>query len=734
MTSVAPIGAHGSPLTRRPAAPSDRPSDRSPEGSPPLPAWLPPLRTGLQLHPAAPHRDGSPAWTVQDPVSNQFLRIGWLEFELLLRWDLGSPQAVLEATARETPLAPTADELAALCEILLGQGLLQCHDPAYLDWLRQRQARAQAGRLTWLLHHYLFFRVPLVHPAARLARLASGLAWLFTPAAAAVVLACGMLGLLLSARRFDELHATFLDTLSWSGLGAYLVALAITKSVHELGHALVATRAGLRVAHMGVAFVVMWPMLYTDTSESWRLARPRQRLAIASAGVGAELTLAILATLGWHLATDGSALQQGLFYLATTGWVVSLALNASPFMRFDGYFVLSDLLDIPNLHERSFALGRAALRRALWGWPDPDPENFEPGLRRALIAFALVTWVVRLVVFLGIAVAVYLFFFKALGVFLMAVELAWFVVRPVWREVGVWMRRRDEIPTRRRWFWGGVGGLMAWLLLWPWQAQVHAPAWAQPVRSHVFHTPLPARMVAAEIRAPLAEGAVAFELDQPDIAYRAELGRVASAALTQRLRGLAGEERGEERRALVQQQQALREAEQRAQLVEAERLLLRAPFAGVLIDVDPELAPGVWVSPRQPLAVLVDPSDWQAEAYVSQQAIERLRLGDPVRFRPEGAGPEALLSGRVVALDGTRTSQLPHALLATRHGGPLQVLPDATGLTPRDPLYRVRIALEQGPAGLRVQRGEVVIDGRAESLLLDWLKPAAVVVLRELGV
>ena len=100
---------------------------------------------------------------------------------------------------------------------------------------------------------------------------------------------------------------------------------------------------------MGIAFVVLWPMLYTDTGESWKLRSSRQRLAIASAGILCELSLAGLSTLGWAL-SDPGPLRNALLYLATTSWVLSLALNASPFMRFDGYFILSDLLDFPNLH------------------------------------------------------------------------------------------------------------------------------------------------------------------------------------------------------------------------------------------------------------------------------------------------------------------------------------------------------------------------------------------------
>jgi putative peptide zinc metalloprotease protein len=82
-------------------------------------------------------------------------------------------------------------------------------------------------------------------------------------------------------------------------------------------------------------------------------------------------------------------------------------------------------------------LAKSQLRRILLGWRDPDPESFDRPLRNFLVAFSWLTWACRFTVFLGIATAVYYFFFKLLGIVLFAVEISWFVVLPIWREAGV---------------------------------------------------------------------------------------------------------------------------------------------------------------------------------------------------------------------------------------------------------------------------------------------------------
>ena len=441
--------------------------------SQPAPAW-PQLRDELRLLPAAANHDGSPAWMVNDPVSNRFYRIGWVDFELLLRWSMGSEAALIASVNAETTLTIEAADVAGLVQFLGQYDLLRANDPASVERLSQRAAKAQSSAFQWLFHHYLFFRVPLVRPQRWLAGLLPAVNWLFTAQAAWAIILLSGTGLFLVARQWETFAHTFVDQLSWSGALGFAIALGFAKALHELGHALTATRYGVRVAHMGVAMLVMFPMLYTDTSESWKLSNPRQRLAIASAGILTELALAGLATLAWSLAPDGP-MRSALFFLATTSWILTLAVNASPFMRFDGYFILTDVLDLPNLHERAGALAKNWLRRTLLGWSEPWPEHMPRRGNAALIAFALATWLYRLMVFLGIALLVYVYFFKVLGIVLMVVELVWFIGKPVATEFKVWFANRKHIKVSRI----GLavlllGGLIAALVV-PWQKGVHPP-------------------------------------------------------------------------------------------------------------------------------------------------------------------------------------------------------------------------------------------------------------------
>ncbi|RYF38936.1 MAG: HlyD family efflux transporter periplasmic adaptor subunit, partial [Comamonadaceae bacterium] len=574
------------------------------------------------------------------------------------------------------------------------------------------------GRETWLLHNYLFFRVPLVRPQDGLARAMPYLNWIYTRTTAFAVIGLTLLGLFLAARQWETFTSTIVDHLSWSGIVGYAVALVFAKTLHELGHAVTATRYGVRVAHMGVAMLVMFPMLYTDTSESWKLTRSRQRLAIASAGLVTEMALAGLCTLGWALAPDGPV-GNGLFFLATTSWVLTLLINVSPFMRFDGYFILTDILDFPNLHERGGALARTWMRRTLLGFEDDYPERL-PGRGNALaIAFALTTWVYRLTVFLGIALLVYHFAFKLLGIFLMGVELVWFIGKPVANELGVWRKRKSEIkPNRKVAGWALLAVVLAVLMV-PWPTAVHGPGWVHPERQQQIFSPLAGRITAVPKEGAVTQGQLLFALESPDLKLSEQRSTDQAAARAQELLGLSGLPDGEERRAQIRSQQDKFLAEASMYTGEQSRLQVAAPFAGQLGDLDPLLTPGVWVQPRQPLAIVTDPSRWTVEAFIEEEDVARVRVGDSARVYI-GMRSLETVHGQVVEVDPGRTLSLPHAMLDANAGGPIvTVKPPAEQRylerPPRDAIYRVRIALDAPPRGVQMMLAKVVIAGEGRA-------------------
>lgn len=689
---------------------------------------LPLLREDLRLFPGAPHTDGSPAWIIEDPVRNRHFRIGWLEFECLQRWHM-TPRAIAEQVRASTPLEAQSEQVLGFAAFLQGNALLRPSPGRSQEMATTRQPREWLS-WRWWLHHYLFFRIPLLRPTYRIQSLYRHLQWLFQPATAWIVLGLTLLGVVLTLRQWDTFRHTLFESISLEGAVGFACAVVVAKTLHELGHALVATHFGVRVGHMGVAFLVMWPMLYTDTSESWRLTNARQRLAIASAGIVTELIIGGLATLGWALLAP-SPLRQACFYLATTSWVLSLALNASPFMRFDGYFILSDLLDLPNLHERAGALARTALRRLLLGWPDPWPEPLPATLRNRLIAFAWVTWCYRLTVFLGIALVVYHLFFKALGVALFLVEIVFFIALPCWRELRVWFRRRAETTRpRRRLLWGALAALLIVLAI-PWPTGVRAPALAHSTRQWTAYAPAPAQLVSTTPPGHVRAGSALIQLRQPELVSEAMAAQASINGNDARLTGLLELRRGIEQQAatLEELQQSLARA--RAVHAEERRLLLAAPFDGAWVDVPDDIRADTWVGSKQVLGRLIDPAHWMVDAFVDESDVQYLRTGARACFFPD-ARP-ARHCGVIRAIAPSRSAQIPAAQLTTPHGGPIAAVDKQGALIPDAALYLVQIDLAAPPPSLVELRGNVHLAGEPRSRLADWMRNIYSVVIRESG-
>jgi putative peptide zinc metalloprotease protein len=692
------------------------------------PSYAPALREDLRIISTAAHKDGSPAWIIEDPLANRHFRIGWLEFEFLAHWHLSTADALAQISA-STSLQPALEQLDEFINFLKSNHLLR-NSPQETQALAARDKPNPWLHWRWWLHHYLFFRIPLIRPQARLEKLAGLLSWVFTPATLIVVLMLTLTGLILTVRQWDVFSNTFFESLSTEGLLGFAGALIVAKTLHELGHALVATRLGVRVGHMGVAFLVMWPMLYTDTSESWRLSKSRQRLAIAGAGIATELMIAGLATLAWAL-TQPSPMAKAFFYLATTSWTLSLALNASPFMRFDGYFILSDWLDFPNLHERSGALARTWLRRTLLGFADPWSEPLPSQQRTALITFALLTWLYRLILFIGIALAVYYMFFKALGILLFIVEISWFIVLPCWRELRVWIERRHAIASGYKRVYLLLGAVFLGLLAAPLPSSISAPAVAHAEREWTAYSPTAARIQQISHVAQVTEGHELVHLEVPDLEDRASSIQADVRAYNAKLAGVFDQQQG-----LLNQaanSKGLAQELARAQSISAEqqRLLLLAPFAGVWLDTPDDLQAGTWVSARQALGILIDPARWVVIAYVNESEVDLLRIGAAGCFYPEHSLQR--LCGKLQNIALSPSVKLDRAQLATVYGGPISVVSRNNQLIPEKALYAVHLQLNEVPQELREQRGKLHLQGERRSLLGHWLTISLSVLIRESG-
>lgn len=696
---------------------------------------LPELREELDLLSGGTLPDGQPIWRLHDPACNRFYSIDWPTFEILRRWSFPDAESIAESVGRETTLRITQHDVENVLAFLLENQLINPTHASNARLMAKQLAQKKQDWLHWLLHHYLFFRIPLWRPDTWLECWLPIAHALFSRSFLGLTCVALLLGLSQVARQWDFFLTSLVDTFTWQGLAAYGTAIIFVKLLHELGHAFTAKQFGCRVPSMGIAFLVLWPMAYTDTNEAWRLVNHRHRLRIAAAGIITELIIAAWATFAWAFLPEGT-LKQIAFTLATTSWIATIAINASPFMRFDGYFILSDFLNIPNLHERCSALARWKLREWLFNLKEVKPEFMPAHRERWLILFAWFTWLYRLTIFFGIALLVYHFFIKLIGILLFAIEISWFIIMPIQKELCAWKQRWSVIKKQRRaWVSASLMLLVISAFFLPWPGRIPVMGLLKPVESWTFFAPGTTHIqhLPYSENSPITKGEWLMGLQAPSLLARRDglLARID----TLRWQAAAIQFDNENRNRLQSTQEEFTTAQTELASVEEElvRYQARAPFSGTLRDIDPDLQTGQWLSAHEPIAHLIGQGQ-RVETYLDETQIQRVQIGNRGWFMTQaGAGP--LLTLRITNIDRDTSRVLNNPALSASAGGHVLTRPLKDQLIPEQAMYLVTLDVETPAPELtnRTWRGWVVIEAEPESPGLYYLRSALAVLIREAG-
>ncbi len=677
---------------------------------------------------------GFPGVTVTDPVRGSYFRLSWPESGILLLWqDSGSVEELCRRLAETYGVATSADEIAAVASFAFVNQLTEADQSG--GWQRYATLHA-AGRHGWLrtlVHGYLFFRIPLLHPEGMLRNLLPRLSFVYVRSFWMALAAFALLGVYLATRQWTAIVSAAQDVLRLEGLHIYAAAILGLKAIHELGHGLTTVRHGCRVPSMGIAVMLGMPVLYTDTSDSWRLWRRSERLAIVFAGVAAELIVATLAILLWTFLTDGM-LRQICFALATTSIVLSIAVNLNPFMRFDGYFALSDYLGIANLQSRSFQLAIWKLREVLFDLRHRVPELVPARTMRVLITYAILTALYRLFLFLGIAAIVYVMFGKAIGILLGVFEIVVFIGLPIAREFGAWWQLRHEIMARRRvrWAAGTFVASLAFLFI-PWISTVEVPAVLVARNEEAIHLPFSARIASIDVvDGQIVEaGDLLFKATAVDLEHQRNKALLEQRVLEFQSNRLHASDKEREGRVIIESK--LARAREKFDSIERqlEQLVIRAPFAGRIVDVDPEISAGLWLNQKHQLARLVSVGGLRVKGLVSHAEVGRVSNGARAVFVPD----DAAASRRFVALTSIAPAgngRLVEQILADRHGGSIAVSEERGEVRTRQGWFEVTFDSNDDRQGPLV-RGIARVDAEAVSPALLLWRQVARVLVREHG-
>ena len=647
---------------------------------------------------------------------------------------LSSFEAISQSISQETTLELDEDVIKNVISFLDENELIQRHDGFENDLLQQRRDAREKSWFQSLLHGYLFFRLPLLKPDRWLDSALPYFSFVFSGFFLKLTLFVFLIGLVSALQQWEVFQTTLIDTFSLSGLMHYGLALIGIKVIHELGHALVAKKNGCRVPTMGLAFLVMWPVAYTDVTESWKLNSHQKRLQIAGAGIATELVLAAWALLCWAI-FPSSELRSLFFFAATTSIATTLAVNASPFMRFDGYFLLCDVLGMPNLHGRSFDYARWWFRKNLLSIDVDPPESFNPGRHRFMIGFAIMTMLYRLVIFTGIAILVYHYFFKALGLVLFGVEVWFFILRPIWNELIFWKKHlkenatTEESPPIYNWiFW------ITLILFIPLDFSVSSQGILKAEKSFSVITFQPSQVV--KLPQPLGtkvvEGDLLMGLESLEIEQKINLAKNKLMTLNKVLNAAGFDRETLSQRSVIKEQFKSAQEELNGLEKERDRLKPIAPFSGEIVDVDPDLFLNEWLPKNTNVLSIIDPKHWVVDCYITEADLKRIDLKNMGWFKPDTPGI-ANYRLTVISIDRDASKIINDGSLASTHGGEVLVRMQNNKPIPENAIYHVRLRVDHlhEKVSTGYLRGNVVILAWPKSMMGDVVKNTLANLIRE---
>lgn len=701
---------------------------------------LPELREDLQISPGAPLIWGAPTWVIYDPIRHKFFQIGQRTIEILSRWSVGNITVLRDRLLKERAIRVGDDELERLMSFLRQNSLLAQGTAGTAASLYSLEKRLATKTPLRSFQKVVFFRIPLMRPQRFLEATLPLVRPLMTRSFVWITVAVMILALYFVSRQYADLLVSARLAFSPGGLVTYVIAIAILKTLHELGHAYQAVSRGLRVPVMGVAFMAMFPLLYTDVSDSWLLKQRRDKVMIDAAGMMVEMTVAVYATLLWCFLPDG-ALRTAAFAAATTGWVFSILVNLNPLMRFDGYYLLADSLGIQNLQTRAFAMGKWALRRALFQVDLPVPETLNNNMARFMVSYAVAVWIYRFGLFLSIALLLYTFLFKALGVFFFIGSLVAFIGKPILAEFKVWYGMGNEILNSRR-SWISFGALVALLvaLFWPMSTRISVPAVLEYEQQYLVFPPANARLeeVLVSEGMQVNPGDVLLRFSNPEL--QIELGKSATRIKMFENRLLSGAGDATERSERVTLERLQEEEQENLSALKDRKksLVVRAVWAGVIKELAADLHAGMWVEQKTVLGRIIAPGDFVVRGLINEADLERLDETKHARFVADDLSlPVAALSEIVIS--DYSIDRLPDGYFASTNGGAIVVVSqDQDRPVPKGVWYplnaKVAAASLKTPAQFVVAiRGKVAMQSRPESLARKVWRRIAKVLIRESG-
>ena len=702
---------------------------------------------------------GRPQWSVKDPLALRYYQLREEEYFVLRMLD--GQTSIDEIRSRfERRFPPRRLDplrLQSYLSRLHEEGLILADSPGQAAELLERRGKQRRQKWLETATNVLALQFRGIDPDRLLERIEPWTRWIFSRT---VGFLCGLIvaaALALVALHLDAVETRLPDFREFFGAGNLLwlaIAIGSVKVLHEIGHALTCRHFGGRCHELGFMLLVFTPCLYCNVSDAWLLDDKWRRIAISAAGIVVEVTIAALATFGWWFSGPGlfNSLCLDLMFICSVNTVL---LNGNPLLRYDGYYILADLVEVPNLQQQASNVLRRWLARFAAG-AELAEDRLLPARGRGWLAFYAVASTVYRLMVVGL---ILWFLHKWLGPYgldplvqlIGVAAVGAMAAMPITGGVRFLraQHRRGEVH------WGRLAGFSGETLLAiigvlciPLPHRIAAPAVLEPAEAAHVYVDVPGTLVVQNVKSgqTVDAGQILARLEESRHGFgnRRTRWRTENAIAPFAKHRAAARRRSGGRGRDSHRAKAVADLRERLQrrLADRQRLTLFAAKAGTVLPprsrpadapqgelpswsqtpLDPRNL-GAYLQTGTPFCLIGDPNRLEAVALVDQADVDFVRPGASVSIKLDEL-PSQTLTGKVEAIAQIDLQVAPRELADL---GDLPSRVDASGVVhPLETVYQARITLDEQPIPLRDRSaGRVKIDAPSQSLgarLWRWLE------------
>jgi putative peptide zinc metalloprotease protein len=631
------------------------------------------LRKDLRIFPGAKDYSGNKTWVIFDPVADRYFRVSEKEHSIITFLSTSSQLETLLNKIKFTNPEISKKDILSVLSFLNNNGLLKGSYKITENRLRQLRILKAKALPSKLMSSYLFFRIPLWDPDDFLSRTTDFVKAVFNKWALLllfIISVCGYIGVVVHWNKFTT---AIIGSLNYSGLIKYGITIIILKIFHEFAHAYSAKFVGIRVRKFGVGFIIFFPRFFTDITDSWRIKEKKQRILLDSAGILIELLIGGIAALIW-LNTGPGTVNAISYFVFAVSIINTVLINGNPFIRYDGYYLLMDFVNIDNLQKQGAIEIKLLVRRYLFGIKEKISHTMTGWKKYFAVIYGISSFIYRIFLYTAIILIVYFKFTKTVGVVLVCLEVYVLIIKPVVTEIRQIMQKKTKIKNKNFLISTGAFVVIFIILFAPLPWVIKIPCIVDSVESNIIYVNQDGFLdnFLVENYQKVKKGQPIFIQSNPYLKFNNTIQKIRLTIYENEL----DQQRSHFKIPVSDDMKIQQILNTRNDIKENQRkqelLKVISPLDGTFVLFDWHLKNGRWLSKGVEIGEVFSQTNIQILAYVDEYYINKINISDKVKIYLHN--DVYSYCGKIQSINPIPSKIWGPSPLLSTAGGPMEVL------------------------------------------------------------